>query len=113
MTQQTLSYEPAERLSLCDKLEAYLKARPNKWIDGRMFEDIAGRYAWRTRLSDLRKRGMVIENRRRTIYTHESRCYALQAWDIPGACVCGTSRKVTVSEYRYVPEGAREGSSSY
>jgi hypothetical protein len=68
MTQASLSYEPAERLSLCDKLEAYLKARPNQWIDGKRFETVAGGYGWRTRVSDLRrKRGMRIENRVRTI----------------------------------------------
>jgi hypothetical protein len=93
MTQQTIDFQPAERLSLCDKLEAYLKARPNQWIDGRMFQNVAGTYGWRTRLSDLRKRGMVIQNRVKTCHNYY--------------------RRYKVSEYRYVPDGAREGSSSY
>jgi hypothetical protein len=68
MQPQSAAYEPTERLSLCDKLEAYLKDRPGMWIDGSEFERVAGKYAWRTRLSDLRrKRGMRIENRVRTI----------------------------------------------
>jgi hypothetical protein len=86
MTQASLNYEPAERLSLCDKLEAYLKARAGIWIDGRMFGPIAGEFAWRTRISNLRRdRGMKIENRVRTIKRE------------------GFSYRI--SEYMFVPEG--------
>jgi hypothetical protein len=86
MTQQTIDFQPAERLSLCDKLEAYLRARPLKWIDGRMFGPIAGEFAWRTRISNLRRdRGMTIENRVRTIKRE------------------GFSYRI--SEYMFVPEG--------
>lgn len=106
MTQPALDFQPAERLSLCDKLEAYLKARPNQWIDGIWLENIAGRYAWRTRLSDLRKkRGMTIQNRQRREAAHAIGCLGWQAWDIPAACSCGKPSWVTRSEYRYVPEG--------
>lgn len=48
--------------SLCDQLEAYFKARPGLWIDGRKLATIAGAYAWRTRVSDLRVRGLRIDN---------------------------------------------------
>jgi hypothetical protein len=86
MTQQTIDFQPAERLSLCDKLEAYLKARPLTWIDGKRFESVAGGYGWRTRLSECRReRGMRIENRVRTIKRE------------------GFSYRI--SEYMFVPEG--------
>lgn len=88
MTQGTLNYEPSERLSLCDKLEAYLKARPNQWVDGRHIATVAGSYGWRTRLSDLRKRGLTIEN-------HQERYVGLD----------GQWR--TQSLYRYVPDAGR------
>ena len=85
MTQAALNYEPAERRSLCDQLEAYLKARPWKWVDGRHIATVAGSYGWRTRLSDLRKRGMTIENR-------QERYIGLDG------------QRRTTSWYRYVPE---------
>jgi hypothetical protein len=49
--------------SLNDKLEAFFKDRPNVSVDGKRLAEIAGGYAWRTRVSDLRtKRGMNIVN---------------------------------------------------
>lgn len=76
-------------MSLTDVLAAYLAARPFIWIDGRALASVAGAYAWRTRVSDLRRppRSMTIENRMRTAETAE------------GA-------RVTISEYRYVPAAA-------
>ena len=50
-------------MSLNDRLAAYFRARPNRWIDGRDLADVAGAYAWRSRCADLRKRGMRIENK--------------------------------------------------
>jgi hypothetical protein len=49
--------------SACDRLAAYFKAQPNVWISGVDLARVGGLLAWRTRASDLRKRGMVIENR--------------------------------------------------
>lgn len=66
-------------MSLNDKLEQFFRARPNTWIDGRQLETVAGAYAWRSRVSDLRRqRGMTIENRQRKV------------------------AEFTISEYRYV-----------
>ena len=49
--------------TLNDKLEAFFKARPNTWIDGKDLAEVAGGYAWRSRVSDLRRfRGMDIVN---------------------------------------------------
>lgn len=67
------------------RLAAFFLERPGCWVDGRVLAPIAGAYAWRTRISDLRRAPflMTIENRQRTI----------QAGD--GPCV--------ISEYRYQP----------
>jgi hypothetical protein len=43
-------------------------AQPNVWLDGRSFETEGGCYAWRSRISDVRRQyGLVIENRQRTV----------------------------------------------
>jgi hypothetical protein len=55
-----------KRPGCADRLEAYFKAHKYTWVDGLELATIGGAYAWRTRLSDLRKRGMVIENEQRT-----------------------------------------------
>jgi hypothetical protein len=72
--------------SLNDKLEAYFRSRPNEWIDGRELARVAGSYAWRTRVSDIRKRGMTIEN---------------NVQRVPKMTELGTCQ---VSVYRYVPD---------
>lgn len=41
------------------------RARPGEWIDGLALEQVGGRYAWRSRVSDCRQLGMRIENRQR------------------------------------------------
>ncbi len=72
-------------MNLTDKVEAYLRARPLMWIPAREFEDVGGRQAWRTRLSDCRRyRNMTIENRVRHIVRDDGSRYA---W----------------SEYRFLP----------
>lgn len=49
--------------SLIDRCEAFFRARPRVWVDAHELEAVAGRQAWRTRVSDLRRhRGMTIEN---------------------------------------------------
>jgi hypothetical protein len=57
--------------SLNDKLEAFFKARPHAWIDGKELARVAGGYGWRSRVSDVRRRGMTVENKqeRRNGYT--------------------------------------------
>jgi hypothetical protein len=71
--------------SLNDKLEALFKARPYEWIDGKELAEVAGGYAWRTRVSNLRKqRGMEIGND------------VVRRWDAQG-------KPFKTSYYRYVP----------
>jgi hypothetical protein len=55
------------------------------WLDGREIATVAGAYAWRTRLSELRKPpfGLTVENRQTRIKTETGR--------------------YTISEYMYVP----------
>ena len=65
-----------------DAVASTFKARAGEWIDGLALETIGGRYAWRSRISDCRQLGMVIENRQRRR---------------PDGSV--------ISEYRYVPPG--------
>jgi hypothetical protein len=54
----------AAGLSRTEALAEYFRARPHVWIDGRELE-FAGRYAWRSRVSDCRRRGLRIDNRLR------------------------------------------------
>ena len=68
--------------SLNDQLEAFLRARPYRWIDGKELAQHFGGYGWRSRISDVRRqRGLVIENRVRTV-----------------------NDGYRVSEYRYLPD---------
>lgn len=74
------------RGSLAERLAAFFREHPGKWIDGRKLAAIAGGDAWRTRVSDLRRPpySMTLENRLRHIKTTDD-------------------GRLTVSEYRYVP----------
>lgn len=73
-------------MSRAQLLADFFKRRPLVWIDGRELE-IAGRYAWRSRVSDLRRAPyfMDLENRQRRIESTD-----------------GTA--IVVSEYRFVPQ---------
>ncbi len=86
MTQPTLDFTAAPT-SLNEKLAAYMRARAGQWLDGRELAKVGGAYAYRTRLSNLRKQpfNLVIENRQR-------RVEAEGGWG-----------KFVISEYRLVP----------
>lgn len=73
-------------MSRSQLLAEFFQARPLVWIDGRELE-IAGRYAWRTRVSDLRRAPylMDIRNRQRRVERPDD-------------------TTVTISEYMFVPE---------
>lgn len=79
--------------ALRDRVAEFLKRNPNRWIAANEFESVGGRQGWRTRISDCRKLGMVIENRVRMV-THER--YGFEA------------RTYKRSEYRYVPPSQPE-----
>jgi hypothetical protein len=75
----------SDKLTMVDRLEASFRARPWTWIDGRELGRVAGFYGWRSRVSDLRARGLRITNRIRRIKTTD------------GVTVA------QVSEYRFEP----------
>lgn len=78
-----------------DRLSAFLRARPSVWVDGRDLAQIGGAYAWRTRVSELRRAPhfMKIENRQRQLASSDGSRY-------------------TVSEYRYSPSELEGGAVS-
>ena len=77
--------ETGGEVTRVEAIAVYFKVRPNIWIDGRELADVAGAYAWRTRISELRKAPflMNIENRQ----TRISRPYGAP---------------YVLSEYRYI-----------
>jgi hypothetical protein len=74
-------------MTLVAALAAYFQQRPNQWVPAERLLEVAGSYAWRTRISDLRRPpyGMIIENEWHT------------------ETFMGRSYRVT--RYRFVPSG--------
>ena len=49
-------------MTLLDRLQAYLEARPYQWVSMHELAQQGGIGGWRTRLSDLRlRRGLIVE----------------------------------------------------
>lgn len=55
------------RPTRCARIAALLLAHRGEWVDGRQIAAVGGAYAWRTRVSDLRKAPwfLTVENRQR------------------------------------------------
>ena len=67
MTQESLNFTETPT-TYRDRLAAFLLARPGQWVDGLQLAQMAGAYAWRTRLSELRTQlGLTVENRQRRV----------------------------------------------
>ena len=69
------------RLTMAARLASFFRQRPDEWIDGDVLAGICGRYAWRTRVSDIRRAPYLMN-------------------------VVNQQRRVghaTVSEYKYLP----------
>lgn len=67
-----------------DILADYFRAHRGEWVDGLTLAGLAGAYAWRSRISDVRVQlGMPIENRQRKV------------------------GRRTVSEYKFTPTAPR------
>lgn len=51
-------------MTLCAALADYFKARPGQWVDGHALLEVGGTFAFRTRISELRRPpySMTIEN---------------------------------------------------
>jgi hypothetical protein len=58
-----------------DQLDAFFRERAGQWVDGMSISRVAGTYAWRTRVSDVRHRfkaeGGDIVNRLRRVETED------------------------------------------
>jgi len=48
--------------TLRDAVAAHFRANPNQWVSAYTLMEIGGRMAWRTRVSDVRRMGLTIEN---------------------------------------------------
>lgn len=48
--------------TLREAVAAHFKAHPNEWVSAYTLMEIGGRMAWRTRVSDVRRMGLTIEN---------------------------------------------------
>lgn len=95
MTQAILPLSaPPAKVTLTERLAAYFRARPGQWIDGMALAQIAGSYAWRSRIADIRRapHSMTIENRQRRVRVLDEG--GMVAVDVSG---------FTVSEYRFMP----------
>lgn len=68
--------------ALCDRLAAFFHSRPNEWIDGRELAHVAGSYAWRTRVSELRHAPYVmeLENRVRTVKAGDGSAFRISEY---------------------------------
>lgn len=93
--------KPPTRKSKNQELAEFFHARPNVWIDGRSLE-FAGRYAWRTRVSNLRAApfSMTIENRVRVVADHPNERNPAEFAEFQ---TNGSLKYFKISEYRYVP----------
>ncbi len=57
---------PRDTATLNGKVAALFRSRPNEWIDGQAIAAVGGCYAWRTRVSEIRRwYGLDITNRQR------------------------------------------------
>lgn len=74
--------------SLTATLAAFFRDRPHVWIDGRQLGAVAGAYAWRTRLSELRRPPfcMTVVNRQRRVESTNGQFFAISEYQfVPAA----------------------------
>jgi len=65
MTQPTLDFNAD---TFTGRVAHLFRSRPDTWIDGLEIAQIAGHYAWRSRISDARREfGLKIVNRQRKV----------------------------------------------
>ena len=67
-------------MTLTDRLERFFREHAGTWIDGKDLAGIAGTYAWRSRVSNVRERGLVIQNRQRRIKIGKDRHYVISEY---------------------------------
>jgi len=83
MRQDGLSFDVPHKQSYVQKVLQVFQANENVWVNADLLASRGGRYAWRTRISNLRKPpyNLSIENRQRKAEAGH-----------------------VISEYRYVPK---------
>lgn len=79
--------QPVDRpakLSKNEMLAAYFHRHRGQWIDGRDLE-FAGRYGWRSRVSNIRKPpfNMTIENRQRNCRARNGNAFVVSEYRFP------------------------------
>jgi hypothetical protein len=66
-------------MTLNDRLERFFREHPGVWLDGKDIAGIAGAYAWRSRVSDVRQgfreQGGDILNRQKRIRISQDNYY--------------------------------------
>lgn len=64
------------------QLADFFRDHPNEWIDGKVIASMAGGYAWRTRVSDVRRppHNLAIENRQRRVRTINGSTYIVSEY---------------------------------
>jgi len=71
-------------MTLTDRLERFFREHPDTWIDGKDLAGTAGTYAWRSRVSDVRRRlrpwGYTITNRQRRVRLSKDRLYTVSEY---------------------------------
>ena len=70
------------RTNRTDRLAALFASRPGEWIDGLTLSGIAGAYAWRTRLSELRRQPhcLNIQNRQRRVERSDGMSFVISEY---------------------------------
>ena len=53
----------SDRQTFRERVADLFRRHPGGWIDGLRVAEVGGAYAWRTRVSECRQAGMVIDNR--------------------------------------------------
>jgi hypothetical protein len=73
--------------SKTDQLADFFRDHPNEWIDGKVLASLAGGYAWRTRVSDVRRPpySLTIENRQRRVRTAAGSTYIVSEYRLAAA----------------------------
>jgi hypothetical protein len=89
-----LPHQPTTRTA---RLAALFKSKPNVWLEGvEELAAVAGKYAWRTRLSELRRAPfhMNIRNRQRRVRAEHGASYVISEY----MCVCQEEKTEPVAE---------------
>jgi hypothetical protein len=89
VTQVALDFSPVDALlakdTMCARVARLLLANRGTWVDGTEIARVGGAYAWRTRLSDLRKTPwcLTVENQMRHVDAGGGHYYKVSEYRIP------------------------------